>query len=188
METRYGVLRLPAGAVTFNVDALPNRDGLQILVASAADLDLIRSLWREYWEYLELTPDFQGFAEELRTLPGCYAEPAGRLLLAKVEGRAAGTAALRPLAKSACEAKRLYVRPRFRGHGVGEALVRRIIEEARTAGYHEMFADSLPSMSGAVRMYRRLGFSETAPYSANSTPGALFFRLDLQSLAPRDPL
>jgi GNAT superfamily N-acetyltransferase len=96
-----------------------------------------------------------------------------------VEGELAGTGALRPLTVLACEAKRLYVRPEFRWRGVGEALVRRLIEEGRTAGYREMFGDSLPSMSAAMRVYRRLGFSDTPPYSPNPTPGAVYLRLDL---------
>jgi GNAT superfamily N-acetyltransferase len=161
------------------LDARRNCAALEIFPASAADIDLVRSLWREYWRSLQLAPDFQGFAEELRTLPGRYAAPGGSLLLARVEGRLAGTGAFRPLAGLACEAKRLYVRPEFRGRGVGEALVRRLIEEARTAGYREMFGDSLPSMSAAMRVYRRLGFSDSGPYSPQPTPGAVYLRLNL---------
>jgi GNAT superfamily N-acetyltransferase len=158
---------------------MPNLQGLHIVPASAAEIELVRGLWREYWDYLALPPDFQGFAEEIRTLPGRYAPPGGRLLLATVQGEAAATGAFRPLAGTACEAKRLYVRPEFRGQGIGEALVRRIIEEARAAGYREIFADSLPSMSAAMRIYQRLGFSETEPYSPHPTPGAIFLRLEL---------
>jgi len=164
------------------LDAMTSCASPEIFPASAADLDLVRGLWREYWESVQLAPDFQGFAEELRTLPGRYAAPGGRLLLATVEGRLAGTGALRPLTTLACEAKRLYVRPEFRGRGVGEALVRRLIEEARAAGYREIFADSLPSMDAAMRVYRRLGFSDTAPYSPNPTPGAVYLCLDLPGL------
>jgi len=168
---------------------MPNCAGPEIFPALAADIDVVRALWREYWESLQLPPDFQGFAQELRTLPGRYAPPGGRLLLATVQGKPAATGAFRPLTGLACEAKRLYVRPEFRGQGIGEALVRRIIEEARTAGYREMFADSLPSMSAALRIYRRFGFFEIGPYSPNPTPGAVFLRLDLQDVRPvRDPL
>ncbi len=161
------------------LDAMQNCAVPDIVPAMAADLDLIRGLWREYWNSLAFGPDFQGFAEELRTLPGRYAPPAGRLLLATVQGKVAGTGALRPLAGFACEAKRLYVLPEFRGQGIGEALVRRIIDDARAAGYREMFADSLPSMSTALSIYQRLGFSETWPYSSSPTPGAVFLRLEL---------
>jgi putative acetyltransferase len=158
---------------------MPNCDRPQIFPASGAAIELVRGLWREYWDSLAVGPDFQGFAEELRTLPGLYAPPAGRLLLATVQGKPAATGAFRPLAGLACEAKRLYVRPEFRGQGIGEALVRRIIEDARAAGYREMFADSLPSMGSAMRIYQRLCFSETGPYTKNPTPGAVFLRLDL---------
>ena len=161
------------------LDPMPNWDRPEIIPASGVDIELVRGLWREYWDSLALGPDFQGFAEELRTLPGRYAPPAGRLLLSTVESKPAATVAFRPLSSAACEAKRLYVRPEFRGQGIGEALVRRILEDARAVGYREMFADSLPSMNAAMRIYRRFGFSETDPYSANPTPGALFLRLEL---------
>lgn len=158
---------------------MPNRESIQIFPASGADIESVRGLWREYWDSLALGPDFQNFAQELRTLPGRYAPPGGQLLLVTVEGEVAATGAFRPLAWSACEAKRVYVRPEFRGQGIGEALVRRIIQDARAAGYREMFADSLLSMSAAMRIYERLGFCETPPYSANPTPGAVFLRLEL---------
>ena len=151
----------------------------EIYPAVPEHIDVVQRLWREYWESTGLPPDFQGFAEEVESLPGSYAPPGGRLLLAAVQGEPAGTGAFRPLRGIACEAKRMYVRPEFRGQGIGEALVRRLIEEARAAGYREMFADSLPSMSAAVRMYQRLGFSETRPYSPHPTPGAVFLRLEL---------
>ncbi len=162
-----------------SLNTMPNHAEPLIFGASAQDIGTVGDLWSEYWEFAGLSQDFQGFAEELRTLPGRYAEPGGRLLLATVAGSAAGTVAMRPLAGSACEAKRLYVRPEYRGQGVGDALVRRIIKEARASGFREMFADSLPSMSAALRIYRRLGFSETQSYSANPTPGAVFLRLEL---------
>jgi GNAT superfamily N-acetyltransferase len=87
--------------------------------------------------------------------------------------------ALRPLSEFGCEAKRLYVHPRFRGQGVGAALLNRLIEEARVAGYREMYGDTLTSMRTALQMYSRFGFCEVAPYSANPTPGAIFLKLSL---------
>jgi GNAT superfamily N-acetyltransferase len=151
----------------------------RILSAKGADIARVQSLWREYWDSVNLPPDFQGFEAELRTLPGVYAPPAGRLLLATWEGEPAGTAALRRLSATACEAKRLYVRPRYRGKGVGGALVRTLIEEGRGAGYREMYGDSLPGMTEALQLYRRLGFADSMPYSPNPTPGAIFLRFDL---------
>jgi putative acetyltransferase len=148
-----------------------------IIVASSQEIEAIQSLWREYWDSLGLPHDFQGFSEEVKTLPGLYAPPRGRLLLAFVRGKAAGTAALRPLSMYSCEAKRLYVRPKYRGEGVGRSLLRRLVEEARTAGYQEMYGDTLKSMTAALKMYRQVGFSEVAPYSSNPTPGAIFLKL-----------
>ncbi|MDQ2713007.1 MAG: GNAT family N-acetyltransferase, partial [Acidobacteriota bacterium] len=83
---------------------------VEIVQASGEDLHLVRTLWREYWRSLRLAPDFQSFADELRTLPGPYALPKGRLLIARLGGRPAGTVALRPLTEQSCEAKRMYVR------------------------------------------------------------------------------
>lgn len=155
------------------------RSEIDIEPAFAEDLCDIRNLWREYWNSLSLAPEFQSFAEELRTLPGRYAPPQGRLLLARVDGEVAGTAALRPIDSVCCEAKRLYVRPHYRGSGVGYALLAELIEQARSAGYKEMYGDTLPSMTSALRMYRQIGFSETEPYSSNPTPGAIFVKLSL---------
>ncbi len=152
---------------------------VDIIVASREEIDTIQNLWREYWDSLGLPEDFQSFAEELRMLPGAYAFPEGRLLLARVQGDAAGTAAFRRLSTSSCEAKRLYVRPEYRGKGIGRSLLNRLVEEARMAGYREMYGDTLTSMKSALQMYRQSGFSEVAPYSPHPTPGAIFLRLSL---------
>src|ERR1700761_5518527 len=135
-----------------------------IALVSSEHTAVIQTLWREYWESLALPADFQNFAAELSTLPGVYAPPRGRLLLALLDGAPAGTAAFRPLTAHSCEAKRLYVRPRYRGQGAGRALLERLITEARAAGYHEMFGDTLKSMKSALLMYTQLGFSEVPPY------------------------
>jgi GNAT superfamily N-acetyltransferase len=151
----------------------------QIALATETDVCVIQTLWREYWSSLGLAPDFQSFTEELRTLPGRYAPPEGRLLLARVAGKPAGTAAFRPIDRRSCEAKRLYVRPQYRGKGLGRALLSELIKQARSADYKEMYGDTLPSMTSALQMYRQIGFAETGPYSQNPTPGALFLRLSL---------
>src|ERR1700736_2220986 len=98
---------------------------------SARDIVAVQELWSEYWRSLALPLDFQDFREELRTLPGKYVPPAGRLLLVRIDGEPAGTAAFRPLRQDACEAKRLYVRPAHRRRGVAGALLAELIEEAR---------------------------------------------------------
>jgi len=155
------------------------RSEASVKIASTRDVRTIQSLWREYWKSLGLASDFQNFAEELRTLPGLYAPPQGRLLLAQVGSSPAGTAAFRPIDRRSCEAKRLYVRPKYRGKGIGRALLAELIKEARVAGYQEMFGDTLKSMTSALQMYRQIGFVETSPYSSNPTPEALFLKLSL---------
>lgn len=148
-------------------------------VASAEGLERVRSLFQEYWDSFGFTPCFQGFAEELARLPGDYAPPGGRLALALVDGQAAGCVALRRLEDERCEGKRLYVRPEFRGRGVGRALVEWIIAEARAAGYREMLGDTLPAMDRALAMYERMGFERIEAYSGRHAAGSICLRLRL---------
>jgi len=148
---------------------------------SATGLDSIRELFQEYWTALGFTPCFQGFETELQTLPGKYVPPQGRLLLATIDGAPAGCVALRPFDETRGEMKRMYVRPRYRGRGIGEALVLALAEEARKIGYGELIADTIPgAMATALAMYERLGFERIAPYS-NETPDALHIRLRLRT-------
>jgi carbonic anhydrase len=152
---------------------------IHIVQASGQQVYAVQSLWREYWDSLGLPAEFQNFAEESKKLPGAYTPPKGRLLLALCEGEAAATGAFRPLSLASCEAKRLYVRPRFRGQGIGLALLKQLVREARAAGHREMYGDTLPSMREALQMYKRFGFSVVPPYSENPTPGAIFLKLPL---------
>jgi GNAT superfamily N-acetyltransferase len=140
----------------------------------------IRELFQEYWDSFGFTPCFQHFDEELAALPGAYVPPKGRLALALVDDRAAGCIALRPIDPGACEMKRLYVRPPFRGQGVGIALVRWIIEQATTIGYTTMFADTMPVMQRALAMYDSLGFQRIDAYAGDATPGAVYLELALR--------
>ena len=155
------------------------REVITSVDASAADIGAVQELWSEYWRSLGLSPDFQDFGEELRTLPGKYAPPAGRLLLARIDGEAAATAAFRPLRQDACEAKRLYVRPAYRRRGVAGSLLAALIEEARRAGYRDLYGDTLTTMAQALDLYRNMGFVEVGPYSDNPTPGAIYLHLSL---------
>lgn len=139
-----------------------------------------RELFLEYAQSLGFSLCFQNFDQELAGLPGDYAPPKGRLLLAEYEDQIAGCVALHKLEPDICEMKRLYLRPQFRGKGLGRALADRIIAEARQIGYRRMRLDTVePVMKDAVAMYRRIGFRETAPYCTNPIAGALYMELQL---------
>ena len=144
------------------------------------ELEQARRLFEEYADSLGVDLCFQDFESELANLPGQYARPSGRLLLASWDTELAGCVALRPLDPGVCEMKRLYVRPAFRAHGVGRVLAERAIQEARRVGYRHMRLDSLPSMSTAIALYRRLGFREIPPYRDNPVPGTVYLELPLK--------
>src|SRR5712692_1900985 len=151
-----------------------------VQAATPRAVELSRGLFREYERSLGIDLCFQGFEQELASLPGAYAPPRGRLLLAMDAGALAGCVALRPLDDSACEMKRLYVRPEFRGRRAGRRLAEGVVAEARSIGYTRMRLDTLPSMKEAIALYRALGFVEIAPYTTNPVPGALFMELALR--------
>ena len=160
--------------------------GLSFVTAESSEqIDQARELFLEYARSLGFSLCFQNFDKELADLPGDYAPPQGRLLLAEYEGQLAGCAALRTLKAESgedgtCEMKRLYIRPQFRGKGLGLALANRIIEEARAIGYRRMRLDTVePIMKDAVAMYRKLGFQQIAPYCENPIAGALYMELKL---------
>jgi putative acetyltransferase len=139
-----------------------------------------RELFLEYVQSLGFSLCFQNFDKELAELPGDYAPPEGRLLLAEYEDQLAGCVALHKLDPAICEMKRLYLRPQFRGKGLGRALAGRIIAEARQIGYRHMRLDTVePVMKDAVAIYRTLGFREIAPYCSNPIAGALYMELEL---------
>ncbi|MDX6576217.1 MAG: hypothetical protein QOE96_2170 [Blastocatellia bacterium] len=148
---------------------------------SAGDIDHARELFKEYEAWLEIDLCFQNFEKELAELPGKYAPPDGRLLLALVEGNVAGCVAQRKIGEGICEIKRLFLRPAFRGRGLGRQLAEAIIQEAKRIGYERMRLDTLPpKMNDAIALYRSLGFKEIEPYYTNPVPGAKFMELDLR--------
>jgi ribosomal protein S18 acetylase RimI-like enzyme len=144
------------------------------------ELDEIRALFLEYAASLGFSLCFQNFDKELESLPGAYAEPAGRLILCNVDGAAAGCVALKRLGPSICEMKRLFVRPQFRGKGLGLQLAERIIGEARDIGYTAMRLDTLRGrMDNAIALYSSLGFKEIPPYYENPMENAVYMELML---------
>jgi ribosomal protein S18 acetylase RimI-like enzyme len=155
-----------------------NPDIELIQAVSVEHIEQARKLFLEYAESLGFSLSFQGFDEEVSNLPGAYAPPRGRLLLAQREGQGAGCIALRQLDHQICEMKRLYVRPAYRGKGVGRLLVDRVIAEAGSIGYERMRLDTIESsMQDAIALYRRIGFREIAPYRSNPIAGALYLEL-----------
>jgi len=148
--------------------------------SSVVQIAQARELFLEYAQSLGFSLCFQNFDKELAGLPGDYAPPEGRLLVAECDGRLAGCVALHKVEPSICEMKRLYMRPRFRGNGLGRALAERIIAEARQIGYRRMRLDTVePIMKEAVAMYRKLGFKEIPPYRPNPIAGAKYMELEL---------
>lgn len=154
-----------------------------IRAAAAADLDEIRALFREYAAGLDFSLCFQDFDREVAALPGKYAPPAGRLLIAEIDGWIAGAIAMRALDAEACEMKRLYVRDVARGSGAGRALAERLVAEAKAAGYRVMRLDTLRDrMAAANRLYESLGFRDIPPYYHNPLEGVRYMELDLAAV------
>ena len=143
------------------------------------DLPEVRRLFRDYADGLGIDLSFQDFETEWRELPGRYAPPRGRLLLAWRGTQPVGCVALRPLPGSDCEMKRLYVQAQTRGERLGRRLAERICQEAREAGYSRICLDTLPTMASAQALYHALGFRPIEPYGYNPIPGTLFLALDL---------
>ena len=143
-------------------------------------IEVIRKLFLEYARSLEIDLDFQDFETELNTLPGKYQPPDGALILALVEGREAGCIALRKISKDICEMKRLYIREKYRGLGLGKKLVGMIIDEAVNKNYQYMMLDTLPTMKSAQSLYLSFGFYDIEPYVYNPIQGTRFMELKLK--------
>jgi carbonic anhydrase len=144
------------------------------------DIGHVRRLFRAYAGWLEVDLCFQDFEREVAELPGCYAPPGGRLLIARVGGEVVGCVGLRPLEIGVCEMKRLWVEPGFAGHGIGRALAEAIIDAARQIGYQRMRLDTIPArMPAAQHLYSALGFREIPAYYHNPLAGVLMLELKL---------
>ena len=154
---------------------------VMILHANSPPLiDEVRRLFEEYAADIRVDLCFQNFHEELASLPGKYASPGGALLLAEEGNRFAGCVALRKLEDEICEMKRLYVRPSYRGSGVGRALAVQVIDEARQLGYRVMRLDTLAWMKPAIALYEQLGFRRIEPYCFNPQRDAVYMELALR--------
>lgn len=163
-----------------NIDKVDAAQLSIVPAESAAQFDLVRELLLEYWRSRNLSLSLFNFDRELAELPGEYAPPFGRLLLASCGGEAVGCVALRLIEPKICEMKRLYLRDRFRGRGFGYALAVSIIAEAREMGYRKIRLDTIgPDMQEAVALYRRLRFREIPAYRNNPLEGARYMELDL---------
>lgn len=152
----------------------------------AGDVEEARALFEEYARSLPFGLEFQDFRRELESLPGEYAPPRGRILLARVGSGLAGCVALRPWDAERCEMKRMYVRPAFRGAGAGRALAEAVMAEARAIGYRWMRLDTVPGMDAAIALYRSLGFRDIPAYRHNPIPGAVYMEADVSASRVED--
>jgi putative acetyltransferase len=176
MQERHSTLRDSSVSSVSSVV----RGLLLVQAENPAQLTQARELFLEYARSLGFSLCFQNFDQELAGLPGGYAPPEGRLLIAEYDGQVVGCVALHKLEPGICEMKRLYLRPTVRGKGLGRILAERIIAEARQIGYHRMRLDTVePVMKDAVAMYRKLGFTEIAPYCPNPMSGVIYMELQL---------
>jgi len=152
-------------------------------------LQATRAIFREYAESLGIDLCFQGFEDELASLPGAYAPPRGLLLLATIDGEIAGCGGFRPIDDcdypNACEMKRLYVRRAFRRFGLGRLIAGALLDRATEAGYGAMLLDTLDDMEAARELYTTLGFEEIPPYYYNPIPGAHYLKADLGAASSR---
>ncbi|MEM7172764.1 MAG: GNAT family N-acetyltransferase [Pseudomonadota bacterium] len=156
--------------------------GIAIRPAELGDMDTVRDLFREYADWLQVDLCFQGFEAELAGLPGGYGPPSGGLWLAKEGDQLAGIIGFRPLDPGRCEMKRLWVRPAFRGQGLGERLVREVLGAARAAGYEKICLDTLSFMAAARKLYADLGFYEIPAYYHNPEADVRYMEMNLRKL------
>lgn len=150
------------------------------LASTTEQIEIIRSLFKEYQQWLNFSLCFQRFDQELASLPGKYAFPAGRLYIADVDGAVAGCIALRPMNDDGiCEMKRLFVREEFRGQKIGRILTEKIIADAKTIGYHTMRLDTLQRMETARSLYKKIGFTVIPAYYNNPMDEVVYMELKL---------
>jgi ribosomal protein S18 acetylase RimI-like enzyme len=147
----------------------------RIFKAETSDLNIVKDLFVEYAESLDFDLGFQDFETELKSLPGSYASPRGRILLAYLKDQPAGCVAMRPLSERIVEMKRLYIKPDFRGLKLGKYLVNSLIEEAKSEGYEKMRLDTVETMKAAISLYETYGFYQIGSYTHNPIPGCSYW-------------
>lgn len=150
-----------------------------IEVETEEHLEIIRELFREYENFLGFHLCFQEFEKEMAGLPGKYAPPDGRLIIAEYDSRVAGCIALKKIGEGVCEMKRLYVRPNFRGLKIGRKLAKKIIADAKAIGYKKIRLDTLKRLRGALNLYRSMGFTQIQPYVYNPLEDVVYMELEL---------
>ncbi len=143
------------------------------------DAGLLRDLFQQYENFLGFSLCFQGFEEELASLPGKYAEPAGGCWIARKGDKAIGCVALRPLKKSVAEVKRLFVLDEAKGEGIGRKLMEKVIAEARIRDYEELWLDTVSRLEPAIQLYRSLGFKSIDPYNDHAQEDVCYLGLKL---------
>ncbi len=157
-----------------------------VKVTTEQQLKIAAELFREYQTFLDVDLCFQGFEQELATLPGKYSEPGGAIYLAQNNDQTVGCVAVRPIKDDICEMKRLYVRDKFRGFSAGRLLAERVISKAKQLGYKRMQLDTLKRLESAVALYKKLGFVEIHPYYENPLDEVVYWELDLADVDSRN--
>jgi GNAT superfamily N-acetyltransferase len=152
---------------------------LSLDVATEEQLPLIRQMFRDYERELDIDLCFQGFEEELASLPGKYGPPRGVLLVASVGEEVAGCGAIRDLGDGICELKRIYVRPEYRGRNIGKSISSALLDRAAALGYHTAKLDTLSKLKPAIKLYQDLGFQVTEPYNFNAGHDIVYMELRL---------
>ena len=173
---RYNMKKREDGMSCMSEERMDQSASMELLVPwSHEELEEVKNLFLQYEKSIGINLCFQGFQEEMATLPGKYQEPQGVLILLNIKGEAAGCCALRPLDDRICELKRLYVKEEHRRRGLSKILMERILKEAKEKGYERIRLDTLETMKPAIQLYRSYGFQEISPYIYNPLPEALYF-------------
>ncbi|MFC3809853.1 tRNA pseudouridine(38-40) synthase TruA [Lacihabitans lacunae] len=165
--------------VTYPKKYFESKMEYQIIEAKQEDLETVKSLFKEYQEFLGFSLCFQGFEEELKSLPAPYNSPTGALIVAKYEDEIIGVVGVKKLDGQTCEMKRLYLKPKYQGYGIGKALAVTIIEKAKDLGYKTMKLDTLIRLKSAVEIYKKLGFEETEAYNQNPESDIIYLEKTL---------